>query len=132
MTIQCKNIYQSELSLNKGRVRIVGSLQLIQKMNQLQKEYGKDPQTWPVLTDQRTSDDLLVNEFILKVKNQFTLSYPHEELCHCRMVPGEKVYQAIKQGCTTVDEVARATMAGTGCGSCRPDTQKLLDQFKIS
>ena len=132
MTIHCKSIYQSELSFSDGRIQIIGSMLLIQKMNQLKQLYGKNPQTWPALADLKTGDDLLINEFILKLKNQFELSYPHEELCHCRMVPGEKVYQAIKQGCTSVDEVARATMAGTGCGSCRPDTQKLLDQFKLS
>ncbi len=132
MVIHCKNTYQSEISFTEGRLHVVGSLHLIQKMNQLKEKYGTNPDAWPVVSELKTSDDLLINEFILKVKDQFALSYPHEELCHCRMVAGEKVYQAIKQGCTTVDEVARATLAGTGCGSCRPDTQKLLDQFKLS
>ena len=132
MLIVAKSPYQSEINLKNGSVHIVGPLSLIKKMNELKKKYGGNPQSWPELLILKSSDDILINEFILKVKGNFKLAYESEELCHCRMVPVEKVYNAIKQGCRSVDDVGRTTLAGTGCGSCRPDTQKLLEQFKLT
>ncbi len=132
MNVICKSPYQSEITLKDGVVHVIGSLQLIKKVSELKNQFGLDPKAWPPMQTFKSNDELLINEFILKLNQNFKLAYEHEELCHCRMVPAEKVYNAIKQNCHTVEEVARTTMAGTGCGTCRSDIQSLLQQFKLS
>lgn len=132
MDVVCKSPYKSEISFQNGKVHIIGPLSLVKKINELKEKFGADPQKWPALVELKNTEDLLINEFILKTQSSFKLAFDHEELCHCRMVPAEKVYNAIKQGCKTIDEIARTTLAGTGCGSCRPDSEKLLQQFKLN
>ena len=39
--------------------------------------------------------------------------------CICRAVTSDKISAAIDEGADTVDAVAEATRAGTGCGTCR-------------
>ncbi len=131
MQICSKSPYQAEISLKDGAIHVVGPLTLIQRLNELKLKYGTHPKTWPEIATLKSHEDMLINEFILKAKNAFKLAYDHEELCHCRMVPADKVYSAIKQGCCSIEDVGRATLAGTGCGSCRDDIEKLLQQFKI-
>ena len=133
MIVICRNPYQSEISLKNGSVHIIGSLNLLNKMAEYKQKYGSSPACWPAVKAQSPDDldDLLINEFILKCNSQFKLAYEHLELCHCRMVTAERVYDSIKQGCSTVEDVGRAVLAGTGCGSCRPDIEKLLKQFSF-
>ncbi|WP_084038011.1 FAD-dependent oxidoreductase [Demequina sp. NBRC 110053] len=40
-------------------------------------------------------------------------------VCQCNSVPKGRIIAAIDDGCTSVDEVAKATRASTGCGDCR-------------
>jgi NifU-like protein len=50
-------------------------------------------------------------------------------LCRCFGISEETVRQAVKiNGCTTVDEVVGATGAGTGCGTCRADIPRLIEE----
>ena len=58
---------------------------------------------------------------------------PDEELdpllCRCFAIAEETVRTAVAvHGCTSVEEVVTATGAGTGCGSCRSDIPKLIDE----
>jgi NifU-like protein len=58
---------------------------------------------------------------------------PDEELdpllCRCFAIAEETVRTAVAvHGCATVDEVVTATGAGTGCGSCRNDIPRLIDE----
>lgn len=122
--------YRAEVSWDGNKVHVQGSLRLINKIHQIRKQYGDNPSEWLVLKQIENGDDVLVQEFILKCRGEFKLSYPHEELCHCRMVSTDKVFAAIKEGLTTVDAIAEKTLAGTSCGSCRPDTLSLLHQFR--
>ena len=39
--------------------------------------------------------------------------------CICRAVTSDEVRVAIDEGAATVEAVAQATGAGTGCGTCR-------------
>jgi bacterioferritin-associated ferredoxin len=48
--------------------------------------------------------------------------------CICRAVTEDQVHAAIDAGATTVEAVANATRAGTGCGSCRPVVEGLIDE----
>jgi NifU-like protein len=50
-------------------------------------------------------------------------------LCRCFGISEETVRQAIRvSGCTTVEQIVGATGAGTGCGTCRNDMPKLIDE----
>jgi len=93
----------------------------------LKNKFGSDPARWPLLDDKK-SECFILNEFILKIKGQYKPIYQHEELCHCRTISTEKVLNVIKDGCHTISEVSRATMAGTGCGSCHKDIDNLIEQ----
>lgn len=132
MDVVCRSPFQSELIYRNGTVHVVGSLSLIEQMTELKKNHGTDPTKWSALKVLKTNNDLLINEFILKCRGEFKLAYDQIELCHCRMVSADRVYNAIKQGAKSVEDICRTTLAGTGCGSCRPDSQSLLDQFKLS
>jgi NAD(P)H-nitrite reductase large subunit len=48
-------------------------------------------------------------------------------ICLCRAVTDGAVAEAIGQGCRSLEEVARCTGAGTGCGTCRASIQRTLD-----
>lgn len=132
MYVVCKSPFQAEISFKDGHVHIIGSVDLMNKMNDLKTSFGKDPRNWPVSIAAKSEEDLLINEFIHKCHMKFKMTYEHVELCHCRMVPTERVFEAIKQGCRQIEDIGRATLAGTGCGSCKADITALLEQFKIS
>ena len=49
------------------------------------------------------------------------------QICNCNLVCKGTIVKAIESGCTNVDAIGVATRAGTGCGTCRPVLQTLLD-----
>lgn len=107
--------------------KCAGPLELIEKVDQCKTKFGPDPKDWSV----DSIIDLVLYKFIQKVKRQWALPYKHDELCHCRLVATEKVTQAIEQGAATTTAVARVTMAGTGCGTCRTDTETLIEYYNF-
>jgi NAD(P)H-nitrite reductase large subunit len=127
--ISCKSLYHSAIEFDGNAVRVVGPLSLLIKMNELKLSQGVDAKMWTQIDTLQTNDDVLIHEFISRLQNAPVIPYTHEELCHCRMVPADKVHQAIKQGCRDVKEIARTTLAGTGCGTCRKDTEDILISF---
>ncbi len=48
------------------------------------------------------------------------------EICNCHRVRESTLVASIRKGRTTVAEVSEATCAGTGCGSCRGQIERLL------
>lgn len=46
--------------------------------------------------------------------------------CRCHNVTYGKVWDAVAKGARTVDEVSKATGAGTGCGKCREFLEYLI------
>jgi len=48
-------------------------------------------------------------------------------VCSCNNVGADNLRQAIATGCGTLAELCARTGAGTGCGSCRPEVQRLLE-----
>ena len=48
------------------------------------------------------------------------------EICNCHHVTEATLVGAIRDGCTTLPQLAAATKAGTGCGSCRGDLARLI------
>lgn len=49
-------------------------------------------------------------------------------VCSCNNVGSENILKKIDEGCHTLKEVCDGTGAGTGCGSCRPEVKRLLDE----
>jgi NAD(P)H-nitrite reductase large subunit len=55
------------------------------------------------------------------------------KVCLCKAIPRSKIKAAIKEGARTVEEVRKATGAGSGgCGGrrCTPKIEELLKQFE--
>ncbi len=48
--------------------------------------------------------------------------------CICRAVTDDQVNAAIDKGATTIEAVADATGAGTGCGSCHARISDLIGE----
>lgn len=116
-----------EIAEKDGRAirRVIGCEALLNAVSAIRRSHGDDPKGWPLPTG-TDHHDLLIREFILKAKGEWRLPYPHEELCHCRMIPARVVDQAIVAGAHTPEAVTRATSASSACGTCRPDVEKLL------
>jgi bacterioferritin-associated ferredoxin len=79
--------------------------------------------SWPG----NTHWDLLVSEAMDRLKGKFEIPYKEEELCHCRKIPTTIVDEAIVLGAQTPEKVTKWTTASSGCGTCRPNVQKIID-----
>ena len=49
-------------------------------------------------------------------------------VCSCNNVGAENIKRKIETGCNTMPALCAATGAGTGCGSCRPEVKRLLEE----
>lgn len=121
--------YKAQLSLDQQTIKVEGPSLLQNRIFEMIDREGRDPMNWQtrVVFD---GWDVLINQWIKLVKGQKTSCYPHDELCHCRMIPLDVVENAIKQGVFKQSEISRVTLAGTGCGSCKKDIEEVL-QFHI-
>ena len=70
----------------------------------------------------------LLAELRLRSEGAFADLETGREICHCRSVSAERVDQAILLGASSPSAVARATGAGTSCGTCQPETQDLIER----
>lgn len=82
--------------------------------------------SWPTDWSGVDHASILLRELVLRAAGRFQLPYKEPELCHCRAVPTDVVDRAIISGCHSIESVARSTSAGTSCGTCKPDTEKLI------
>jgi ferredoxin-nitrate reductase len=53
-------------------------------------------------------------------------------VCSCNNVGADNLRQAIASGCNSLKELCASTGAGTGCGSCRPEVQRLLEESLVA
>lgn len=70
--------------------------------------------------------EMLLRELVLKAQQRWSFPYTETELCHCRNVSTFCVDQTILGGASNAQQVADLTSAGTGCGTCRPQTEKII------
>ncbi|KAA8482869.1 ferredoxin-nitrate reductase [Arcticibacter tournemirensis] len=49
-------------------------------------------------------------------------------VCSCNNVGAGNIQQKIAEGCVQLKDICSATGAGTGCGSCRPEIKRLLEE----
>lgn len=50
-------------------------------------------------------------------------------VCNCMSVTNGMIKEAVDAGASTLEEVQEATGAGTVCGVCLDDVQRLVDHF---
>ena len=50
-------------------------------------------------------------------------------VCNCYSITNGMIKEAVDNGATTLEEVQDATSAGTACGACLDDVQRLVDEF---
>jgi NAD(P)H-nitrite reductase large subunit len=74
--------------------------------------------------------DLLISEVILRLQGNFKFPLEDQELCHCRKIQAIKIDEAIVMGAHTPEKVKAWTTASSGCGTCRPEVEKLI-QFRL-
>ncbi len=53
-----------------------------------------------------------------------------EIICNCTGVTEEEIVKAVKNGATTFEAVGEATEAGTICGGCEEEIQRIIDENK--
>ena len=49
-------------------------------------------------------------------------------VCSCNNVGTENIKNKIEAGCSDLKELCASTGAGTGCGSCRPEVKRILEE----
>lgn len=50
-------------------------------------------------------------------------------VCSCFSITNGMIKDAVDAGANTLEEVQEATGAGTACGACLDDVQRLVEQF---
>lgn len=53
-------------------------------------------------------------------------------VCSCNQVGDGNLQRHIDGGCTSLDELCRASGAGLGCGSCKPEIQRMLASARVA
>ena len=53
-----------------------------------------------------------------------------EVICECMGTKAGEIRAAIEAGATTVEEVKKATKAGTSCGMCIERIEKMIEMYK--
>lgn len=108
------------------KAQVCGGVFLL--LSYYKEKYGLNPKIWPQPTG-TTHSEIILRQLISKLNGTYDHPYAHDELCHCRSVPTQTVERAIISGAHNVELVAQLTSAGTACGTCRPETQKLINFF---
>jgi ferredoxin-nitrate reductase len=88
-------------------------------------------------SEMREFRDLIANKIELNEKRlQLLRSGQKAEpamgklVCSCHNVGRENLLGKIAEGCTDLAQLCSATGAGTGCGSCRPEVQRILNEYR--
>jgi NAD(P)H-nitrite reductase large subunit len=103
-----------------------GCAQILKASQQLQKQ-AQNKKITELKWQGKNHADLLLQEIIMKLNGVFKIPYTDEELCHCRKIPTINVDRAIVLGAHTPDQVKSWTTASSGCGTCRPDIESIIN-----
>jgi ferredoxin-nitrate reductase len=49
-------------------------------------------------------------------------------ICSCNNVGEGSIHKVVREGCTQLTDVCKATGAGMGCGSCKPEVKAILER----
>lgn len=53
-------------------------------------------------------------------------------VCHCRGISDRQIRRTVRDGASSVREVARATGAGMRCGGCRDNVKRVVGEALAS
>lgn len=110
---------------HQNKVRFVGCFEFTQLVKNYRTKFGNDVYKWPIPSG-FTHSEMIIREFIMKLKGTWDYPYKEEELCHCRHVSTKTVDQAIINGAHTHELASRWTGCSTACGTCKPDVEKII------
>lgn len=65
----------------------------------------------------RSDDEIYVAAFLVPV---------NRIICHCKQVSYGDIRKAMVDGARTLEDIQEITGAGTGCGNCKEDIEKIL------
>lgn len=71
--------------------------------------------------------DLLFPQLVDAVPTSVEQMPDHARICDCNAVSKAQLVEAVLAGATSLRSVCERTRAGTGCGSCRPEVQRVID-----
>lgn len=111
---------------SQNKVTFIGCLEFTMLVKNYRAKFGNDVFKWPTPTGNSHSE-ILIREFILKLKNQWDYPYKDDEICHCRHVSTKTVDEAILNGAHTHELAMRWTGCSTACGTCKPDVEKVIN-----
>lgn len=109
----------------KSKVTFIGCSEFTLLIKNYRSKFGSNVFNWPVPVGQSHSE-MIVREFILKLKDQWEYPYKDEEICHCRHVKTKTVDQAVLNGAHTHELAMQWTSCSTACGTCKPDVEKVI------
>lgn len=117
-------------NLQRLEIQVLGDLELLEFAAHFRSLMADadSPDALPVPTG-TTRAARLVREAVLRAQGKWHPPYMDEEICHCRLVPTDRVWDAIRQGARTGSEVSHMTSATTACGSCGPDVRALIEYY---
>lgn len=116
--------------LTEVKIRAIGCYPFLQRVDRLRQTLEGQRLDQIELPQENDHSSILIRELLLKMKEEWLFPYTETELCHCRVVSTEFVDRAVVNGAFSAEDVARATSAGTGCGTCRKDTEKII-QYRL-
>lgn len=119
--------YQTRIELVGNQLKVIGSLSLLNCFRSKLATEGEDVKKWTKFVNPISNEEVLLNHFIEKLTSKQTEE--HDEVCHCRLVSRITIVDSILQGCRTPEEISKSTLAGTGCGSCKKDLEKILNKM---
>lgn len=73
-------------------------------------------------------EPLPANRLELLCESSVSSGKTDRDVCNCKQVRLSVIRQAIQNGCDSVESIATCTGAGTGCGSCRSEIARILNQ----
>lgn len=129
--IKGRDFIEVFLDQDKVKVNMIGCVEFLDKIHRMKSHFGDNIQKWP-LPSGEGHVEMMIRELILKLRGEWKHPYEHEELCHCRNIPTEKVDQAILSGALTPETVSRWTSASTACGTCRPSVEEIIKYRKAN
>jgi bacterioferritin-associated ferredoxin len=109
----------------ENKVSFIGCFEFTQLVKNYRATFGNDVYKWPVPSG-TTHAEMVIREFVLKLKGTWDYPYKDEEICHCRHVKTKTVDQAIVNGAHTHELASRWTGCSTACGTCKPDVEKII------
>ena len=109
----------------RPRMRVFGCSELLELVTRYKAKFGLDLRKWRD-PQGNSHSEILLREALMRLRSEWQFPYEHSELCHCRAVSTESVDQSIVGGAHRVEEVQCRTGAGTACGVCQSEIEKII------